>query len=59
MVGNSCLEGSGSGAHLETNQDTAGVVPPILHLHGHKIANPTLPERIPRGDLDPILSGCG
>ncbi|OGA49304.1 MAG: phosphoketolase [Betaproteobacteria bacterium RIFCSPLOWO2_12_FULL_63_13] len=36
-----------------------GAVLPILHLNGYKIANPTLLARIPRGELDQLLRGCG
>ncbi|RMI33566.1 phosphoketolase family protein [Nocardia stercoris] len=38
---------------------TDGIVLPILHLNGYKIANPTLLSRIPRSDLDSLLSGHG
>ncbi|BCK56051.1 phosphoketolase family protein [Nocardia wallacei] len=36
-----------------------GMVLPILHLNGYKIANPTLLSRIPRADLDALLAGHG
>ena len=36
-----------------------GAVLPILHLNGYKIANPSLLARIPRPDLDALLSGHG
>jgi xylulose-5-phosphate/fructose-6-phosphate phosphoketolase len=36
-----------------------GAVLPILHLNGYKIANPTILARIPRGELDAMLRGCG
>ncbi|WP_438490638.1 phosphoketolase family protein [Streptomyces sp. S186] len=36
-----------------------GAVLPILHLNGYKIANPTVPARIPREDLDALLRGYG
>ncbi|MHB8420829.1 MAG: phosphoketolase family protein [Myxococcales bacterium] len=36
-----------------------GAVLPILHLNGYKIANPTLLARIPKEELDSLLSGCG
>jgi xylulose-5-phosphate/fructose-6-phosphate phosphoketolase len=36
-----------------------GTVLPILHLNGYKIANPTVFARIPRGELEQFLHGCG
>ncbi|GAB2727746.1 phosphoketolase family protein [Nocardia thraciensis] len=36
-----------------------GTVLPILHLNGYKIANPALLARIPREDLDALLTGHG
>lgn len=36
-----------------------GVVLPILHLNGYKIANPTLLARISREELEQFLRGCG
>src|SRR5579872_1100478 len=36
-----------------------GAVLPILHLNGYKIANPTVPARISREELDQFLRGCG
>jgi xylulose-5-phosphate/fructose-6-phosphate phosphoketolase len=36
-----------------------GVVLPILHLNGYKIANPTILARIPREELEQLLRGCG
>ncbi len=36
-----------------------GVVLPILHLNGYKIANPTLLARISREELDQLLRGYG
>src|SRR5205823_380416 len=36
-----------------------GAVLPILHLNGYKIANPTIPARITREELDQFLRGCG
>jgi xylulose-5-phosphate/fructose-6-phosphate phosphoketolase len=41
------------------NPATDGAVLPILHLNGYKIANPTLPARITREELDQLLRGCG
>jgi xylulose-5-phosphate/fructose-6-phosphate phosphoketolase len=36
-----------------------GAVLPILHLNGYKIANPTVPARIPRPELESLLRGFG
>jgi xylulose-5-phosphate/fructose-6-phosphate phosphoketolase len=36
-----------------------GAVLPILHLNGYKIANPTIPARIPRAELESLLLGYG
>ena len=36
-----------------------GAVLPILHLNGYKIANPTMPARIPREELESLLRGYG
>ncbi|CAG7647476.1 phosphoketolase family protein [Actinacidiphila bryophytorum] len=36
-----------------------GAVLPILHLNGYKIANPTVPARLPREELDELLRGYG
>lgn len=36
-----------------------GAVLPILHLNGWKIANPTIPARIPRTELLSLLRGYG
>jgi xylulose-5-phosphate/fructose-6-phosphate phosphoketolase len=36
-----------------------GAVLPILHLNGYKIANPTIPARIPREELESLLRGYG
>lgn len=36
-----------------------GAVLPILHLNGYKIANPTILARIPREELECLLSGYG
>ncbi|MGZ5454703.1 MAG: phosphoketolase family protein, partial [Candidatus Aminicenantales bacterium] len=41
------------------NPVTDGVVLPILHLNGYKIANPTVLARIPRRELDDLLRGYG
>jgi xylulose-5-phosphate/fructose-6-phosphate phosphoketolase len=36
-----------------------GAVLPILHLNGYKIANPTILARIPRPELESLLTGYG
>src|SRR5262245_4135664 len=36
-----------------------GVVLPILHLNGYKIANPTVLDRIPASELRDLMSGYG
>ncbi|NUP30806.1 MAG: phosphoketolase family protein [Streptomycetaceae bacterium] len=36
-----------------------GAVLPILHLNGWKIANPSVLARLPREELDALLTGCG
>src|SRR6202453_3838513 len=36
-----------------------GAVLPILHLNGFKIANPTVPARIPHAELEALLRGYG
>ncbi|HKP94308.1 MAG TPA: phosphoketolase family protein [Fibrobacteria bacterium] len=36
-----------------------GVVLPILHLNGYKIAGPTVLSRIPRSELESLLRGYG
>lgn len=41
------------------NPKTDGVVLPILHLNGYKIANPTVLARIPHEELDQLLRGYG
>lgn len=41
------------------NPVTDGVVLPILHLNGYKIANPALLARIPHEELDQLLKGYG
>ncbi|MBL9168432.1 MAG: phosphoketolase family protein [Verrucomicrobiales bacterium] len=41
------------------NPVTDGVVLPILHLNGYKIANPSLLARIPRQELVQLLRGYG
>jgi xylulose-5-phosphate/fructose-6-phosphate phosphoketolase len=41
------------------NPKTDGVVLPILHLNGYKIANPTIFARIPKDELEQLLRGYG
>jgi xylulose-5-phosphate/fructose-6-phosphate phosphoketolase len=41
------------------NAASDGAVLPILHLNGYKIANPAVLARIPREELDALLTGCG
>jgi len=41
------------------NPITDGVVLPILHLNGYKIANPAILARIEREELEQYLRGCG
>jgi xylulose-5-phosphate/fructose-6-phosphate phosphoketolase len=36
-----------------------GAVLPILHLNGYKIANPTILARIPKDELESLLTGYG
>ncbi|MET1061013.1 MAG: phosphoketolase family protein [Nocardioides sp.] len=36
-----------------------GAVLPILHLNGYKIANPAIPARIPRHELESLMTGYG
>src|SRR5438309_2830244 len=48
-----------SHANQFLNPATDGVVLPILHLNGYKIANPTILARISRGELRQLVEGCG
>ncbi len=41
------------------NPKNDGAVLPILHLNGYKIANPTIPARVEREELEEYLRGCG
>ncbi len=41
------------------NPATDGVVIPILHLNGYKIANPTILARIPQEELEALMRGYG
>ena len=41
------------------NPITDGVVLPILHLNGYKIANPTIFSRISHDEVEMFLKGCG
>jgi xylulose-5-phosphate/fructose-6-phosphate phosphoketolase len=36
-----------------------GAVLPVLHLNGYKIANPTVLARLPRAELEALLTGYG
>ena len=42
-----------------TNRVNDGVVLPILHLNGYKIANPTVLDRIPTDELRSLMIGYG
>lgn len=42
-----------------TNTESDGVVLPILHLNGYKIANPTVLARIPDEELADLMRGYG
>ncbi|MHB8760250.1 MAG: phosphoketolase family protein, partial [Thiobacillus sp.] len=46
-----------SNKFLDPRRD--GAVLPILHLNGYKIANPAFLARIPRGELESLLTGYG
>ncbi|MBO5182869.1 MAG: phosphoketolase family protein [Bacilli bacterium] len=41
------------------NPKTDGIVLPILHLNGYKIANPTVFSRISNEEIDNFFKGCG
>ena len=41
------------------NPATDGVVLPILHLNGYKIANPTVLARLDQGELEQLFAGYG
>ena len=41
------------------NPQNDGVVLPILHLNGYKIANPTVLDRIPKDELRSLMVGYG
>ena len=41
------------------NPASDGVVLPILHLNGYKIANPTVLARIPHAELEDLMRGYG
>ena len=42
-----------------TNTEQDGVVLPVLHLNGYKIANPTVLARIPEEELAELMRGYG
>src|SRR5882672_1353640 len=41
------------------NPQSDGVVLPVLHLNGYKIANPTVLARIPKEELEQLMRGYG
>ncbi|MCX6588487.1 MAG: phosphoketolase family protein [Acidobacteria bacterium] len=52
-----CAASWHSNKFLDRTRD--GVVLPVLHLNGYKIANPTLLDRIPRAELLELFRGYG
>ncbi len=52
-----CAASWHSNKFLDRKRD--GVVLPVLHLNGYKIANPTLLDRIPRAELMELFRGYG
>ncbi|WP_257161402.1 phosphoketolase family protein [Corynebacterium cystitidis] len=46
-------------ANKFVNPEKDGVVLPILHLNGYKIANPTVLARIPEDELEALMVGYG
>ncbi len=52
-----CAASWHSNKFLDWTRD--GVVLPVLHLNGYKIANPTLLDRIPRAELLELFRGYG
>ena len=63
VIGDGELETGPLAASLQINKiinpKTDGVVLPILHLNGYKIANPTVFSRISDMELDDFFRGCG
>ena len=63
VIGDGELETGPLQASLQINKiinpKTDGVVLPILHLNGYKIANPTIFSRITDLELDDYFRGCG
>ena len=63
VIGDGELETGPLAASLQINKiinpKTDGVVLPILHLNGYKIANPTVFSRITDMELDDFFRGCG
>ena len=63
VIGDGELETGPLAASLQINKiinpKTDGVVLPILHLNGYKIANPTIFSRISDMELDDFFRGCG
>lgn len=63
VIGDGELETGPLAASLQVNKiinpKTDGVVLPILHLNGYKIANPTIFSRIKEMELDDFFRGSG
>ena len=63
VIGDGELETGPLQASLQINKiinpKTDGVVLPILHLNGYKIANPTIFSRVTDLELDDFFRGCG
>ena len=63
VVGDGEAETGPLGASWQLNKIinplTDGIVLPILHLNGFKIANPTILARIPEDELVKYFEGCG
>ena len=63
VIGDGELETGPLQASLQINKiinpKTDGVVLPILHLNGYKIANPSIFSRITDMELDDYFRGCG
>jgi phosphoketolase len=67
LVANAYLDGEAETGPLATswhsnkflNPATDGVVLPILHLNGYKIANPTVLARVSQEELDQLFRGYG
>lgn len=46
-------------SHKFLNNKTDGIVLPILHLNGYKIANPTVFSKMSNSELSNFFDGCG